>query len=93
VRTLVYPTNPKDLEEVHTLQDAIKVGQNSPGDALPVLGATVDSKRMFGDKDQVDPVRHLIGTARGFGYLPVRRRSISSSRRARTTAPQSTGST
>jgi len=31
VRTLVDPTNPKDLEQVHILQDAIKVSQNSPG--------------------------------------------------------------
>ena len=31
VRTLVDPINPKDLEQVHILQDAIKVSQNSPG--------------------------------------------------------------
>src|SRR5262249_16626998 len=57
VRTLVDPTNPKDLEEVLTLQDAVKVSQNGPGrfevpnwdeasrkkvhDALLVLGETV----------------------------------------------------
>jgi hypothetical protein len=87
VRILVDPTNPQDLEEVHTLQNAIKVSQNSPGrfevpnwdqtgrkkihDALQVLGETVpDMKRMYGNKDQVDPVRHLIGTAAGFGGLP-----------------------
>jgi hypothetical protein len=56
VRTLVDPTNPKDLEKVHTLQDAINVSQNNPGrfevpnwdqasrknvhDALLVLGET-----------------------------------------------------
>ena len=30
IRTLVDPTNPKDLEEVHKLQDAIQVEQKSP---------------------------------------------------------------
>ena len=29
-----------------------------------------DTKRMFGKKDQVDPVRHLIGTASGWGGNP-----------------------
>jgi hypothetical protein len=87
VRTLIDPTNPKDVEEVHELQDAIKVEQKSPGkfevpnwdpasqkkvrDALLVLGSTLpDSKRMFGPKDQVDPVRHLIGTAMAWGGNP-----------------------
>jgi hypothetical protein len=62
------------------------VSQNSPGrfevpnwdqasrrkvhDALLVLGETIDTRRMFGTKDQVDPVRHLIGTAIGWGGLP-----------------------
>jgi hypothetical protein len=37
-------------------------------DALLRLGPFVpDSRRMFGDKAQVDPVRHLIGTAAGWG--------------------------
>ena len=31
VRTLVDPNNPADLDEVHRLQDAINVNQNSPG--------------------------------------------------------------
>jgi hypothetical protein len=40
-------------------------------DALLVLGETVpDTKRMNGTKDQVDPVRHLIGTALGGFGLP-----------------------
>ena len=40
-------------------------------DALLVLGSTLpDSKRMFGRKDQVDPVRHLIGTAMAWGGNP-----------------------
>lgn len=87
VRTLIDPASPKDLEEVHKLQDAIQVEQKSPGkyevpnwdpaspkmvrDALLVLGSTLpDSKRMFGRKDQVDPVRHLIGTAMAWGVNP-----------------------
>jgi hypothetical protein len=87
MRTLVDPTSPKDLEEVHALQDAIKVSQKSPSrfevpnwdqasgkkvhDALLVLGETVpDTKRMFGNRVNVDPVRHLIGTAILWGSLP-----------------------
>jgi hypothetical protein len=35
------------------------------------MGRTLrDSKRMFGDVGDVDPVRHLIGTAGGFGGNP-----------------------
>ena len=57
VRTLVDPADPKDIERVHSLQDAIKVSQKSAGkfevpnwdqasqkkvrDALLVLGATI----------------------------------------------------
>jgi hypothetical protein len=87
VRTLIDPANPKDLGEVHNLQDAIRVEQKSPGkfevpdwdhasqkkvrDALLVLGSTLpDSKRMFGPKAEVDPVRHLIGTAMAWGGNP-----------------------
>jgi hypothetical protein len=88
LRTFVDQTNPKDLEEVHALQDAAKISQ--PGgtgsfevpdwdrasqkkvrDALITLAATVpDTKRTFGSKTQVDPVRHLIGTATGWGGNP-----------------------
>jgi hypothetical protein len=87
VRTLVDPENSKDIDEVHKLQDAIKVEQKSPGkfevpdwdavsqkrvrDALLVLGATLpDSKRMFGTRTDVDPVRHLIGSAMAWGGNP-----------------------
>lgn len=57
VRTLVDPQSPQDLDEVHKLQDAMKVSQRSPGtfetpkwdlasqkkvrDALLVLGSTI----------------------------------------------------
>ncbi len=89
VRTLVDPANPKDLAEVHALQDAIKVSQKSPGkfevqnwdevsqkrirDALLVLSSTTGGfKNAFGPKGQVDPVRHLIATAAGWGGNPDR---------------------
>jgi hypothetical protein len=87
VRTLVDPANPKDVQEVHALQDAIKVSQKSAGkfeipswdpgsqkkvrDALLVLGSTIpDFKKAFGTKAEVDPIRHLIGTAVGWGGNP-----------------------
>jgi hypothetical protein len=88
VRTLVDPNDPKDVDEVHRLQDAIKVKQpGGPGklqlpnwdqasqkmvrDALLVLNSTLpDLKKAGGRKDQVDPVRHLIGTAAGWGLNP-----------------------
>jgi hypothetical protein len=90
VRTLVDPANPKDLEQVHALQDAIKVSQNNPGrfdvpnwdqasqkkmrDALLVLRAPVvtrNTKRTFGNRGEVDPVRHLIEIAAvGVSGLP-----------------------
>jgi hypothetical protein len=82
------PSDPKDLEQAHALQDAVKVRQ--PGgpekfevpnwdqvsrkkiaDALTVLGATlVDWRDAAGRKDEVDPVRHLIVTATGWGLNP-----------------------
>jgi len=45
--------------------------QKKVRDSLLVLGSTLpDSKRMFGRKDEVDPVRHLIGTAMAWGGNP-----------------------
>jgi hypothetical protein len=45
--------------------------QKKVRDALLVLNTTLaDTRRMFGTKDQVDPVRHLIGTAMGWGGNP-----------------------
>jgi hypothetical protein len=42
--------------------------QKKVRDGLLLMGSTLpDSKRMFGDVADVDPVRHLIGTAGGFG--------------------------
>lgn len=46
--------------------------QSKVRDALKVLGSTLDdSTRMFGSKDEVDPVRHLIGAAIGWGGNPT----------------------
>jgi hypothetical protein len=87
VRTLVDPIDPKDVAEVHVLQDGIKAEQTGAGkfeipnwdqasqkkvrDALIVLATTIpDFKKAFGTKDQVDPIRHLIGTAAAWGGNP-----------------------
>jgi hypothetical protein len=87
VRTLVDPNDPKDLDEVHKFQDAIKVSQKDAGklelpnwdqtslkevrDALLLLAKHTDGfQRSFGTKDSVDPIKHLIGTAAGWGGNP-----------------------
>lgn len=87
IRTLIDPSDPNDVKQVHALQDAIKIDQEETGklelpnwdpvsqkkvrEALVALGATTpDFRRAFGAKDQVDPVRHLIGTATGWGGNP-----------------------
>jgi len=89
IRTLVDPKDPKDVQQVHVLQDAIKVSQKNAGkfevpnwdpasqkkvrDALLVLGSTIpDFKKAFGTKQEVDPIRHLIGSASGWGGNPDR---------------------
>jgi hypothetical protein len=44
------------------------VSQKKVRDALIVLAGTLpDTRRMFGPQNQVDPVRHLIGSATGWG--------------------------
>ena len=86
VRTLVDPADASDVSRAHALQDAIKVEKNPGSftvphwdevsqkkvrDALLVLASTLpDSKGMFGARGQVEPVRHLIGTAMGWGGNP-----------------------
>lgn len=87
IRTLVDPADPKDVQQVHALQDAIKASQKSAGtftvpawdaasqkkvrDALLVLSSTIpDFKKAFGTKQEVDPIRHLIATAAGWGGNP-----------------------
>jgi len=86
IRTLVDPNDSRDLEQTHALQDKIKVIQKGTGKfevpnwdrdsllkvrkALLVLGEGIDSKNMFGARDKVDPVKHLIGSAVGWGGAP-----------------------
>lgn len=89
LRTLVNPDDPADVEQVHALQDAVKVEQKEIGrfdppkwdstsqkrvrEALLVLyNLTPDQNRMFGGRGEVDPVRHLIGAAGGWGGNPER---------------------
>ena len=93
---------------VHALQDAITIDQPAAqGSSRFRIGtasqsrsarrcsscATLpDTRRMFGAKDEVDPVRRLIGAASAWGGNPPRRtRSISMSRPRRTTARPSIG--
>ncbi len=48
-------------------------GQGRVRDALTALGASLpDWRRTFGARNQVDPVRHLVGTAVGWGGNPER---------------------
>ena len=48
-----------------------QASQKKVRDALLVLGSTLpDFKGAFGTKDEVDPVRHLIGTAAAWGGNP-----------------------
>ncbi len=50
-----------------------EASRETVGKGLKLMGSTLtDSKRMFGDIGDVDPVRHLIGTAGGFGGNPER---------------------
>ena len=79
VRILVDPKDPADLREAHRLQDAIGVEQATPGrfevprwdpasqakarDALALLGSLGGTRAMFGSREQVDPIDHLIGSA------------------------------
>jgi hypothetical protein len=87
IRTFVDPNDPKDIDEVHKLQDAIKVEQKAAGklglpnwdqaslkeirDALLVLAKHLNNFRhAFGAKGQVDPIKHLVGTASGWGGNP-----------------------
>jgi hypothetical protein len=87
IRTLLDPNDPNDLNQVHALQDAIKVSQQNVGrlelpnwdqasqkeirEALLVLAKHTNGfRRAFGTREQVDPIKHLIGTAAGWGGNP-----------------------
>jgi hypothetical protein len=53
------------------IPDWDQVSQKKVRDSLLLMGSTLtDSKRMFGDVGDVDPIRHIIGTAGGFGGNP-----------------------
>lgn len=55
-----------------TMPDYDPASFDAVREALLALGRTVSgTEHMFGTKDEVDPVRHLIGTAIGWGGLPV----------------------
>jgi len=48
-----------------------QASQKKVREALLMLGTTLpDTRRMFGSREQVDPVRHLIGTAMAWGGNP-----------------------
>lgn len=52
-----------DPTSLKTMRDALN--------ALAAANGGLDSAKMFGRKDQVDPVQHLIGTAAGWGGNPL----------------------
>jgi len=55
----------------YTHPDYDKESYQTTYDALLVLGRGVpDARATFGSKEEVDPVRHLLGTAWGWGGLP-----------------------
>jgi hypothetical protein len=88
IRILVNPSDPNDVAQVNTLQDAVKVeqpggsgkfevpdwdkaSQKKVSDALVVLGSTLpDWRRAAGRRGEVDPIRHPIVTATGWGLNP-----------------------
>jgi hypothetical protein len=52
-----------DPDSLKKIRDALN--------ALVTANGGIDSARMFGRKDKVDPVQHLLGTASGWGGNPV----------------------
>ena len=55
----------------YTHPDYDKESYRTTYDALLVLGRGIpDARATFGSKEEVDPVRHLLGTAWGWGGLP-----------------------
>lgn len=86
IRTLADPENAQDTKAANGVQDAIKVEQANAGrfevpnwdqasqdkarDALSALGALGGTVNRFGNRQEVDPFDHLIGTAIGWGGNP-----------------------
>jgi hypothetical protein len=87
-RIFADPTDPKDVDRVHALQDAVEISQRGgPGRFEFPIGtrparrksttqfgrsgeSDPDLRPAFGSTAQVDPVRHLIGTASVSGGNP-----------------------
>jgi hypothetical protein len=84
IRTFVDPNDPKDMDKVHALQDAVMAEQKGTGtfefpnwdpvsqkkvrdELIKRAAAVPDTKGMFGPRGKVDPERHLIGSATGWG--------------------------
>ncbi len=88
IRILVDPGNPNDLAEARALQDEIASSQERVGrlevpgwdpaslrklrESLQAEGRNIDSRRMFGAKDDVDAARHRIGSAIAWGGKPAK---------------------
>ena len=84
-RLFVDPADPGDIAAVNAIQDALDVEAGSSGphpdydpETLDATRALLnqlatgipDSRGTFGPRGEVDPVRHLVGTAFGWGGLP-----------------------
>ncbi|WP_076258961.1 DUF1254 domain-containing protein [Intrasporangium flavum] len=62
-----------DSAEPYVMPDHDQPSLDETRQALLALARNLrGSERMFGSPDEVDPVRHLIGTAAGWGGLPTR---------------------
>ena len=62
---------PEGYRQLRRCRIGIRSSQKKVRDALLVLASTIpDFKKAFGTKDEVDPVRHLIGTAAAWGGNP-----------------------
>jgi hypothetical protein len=87
IRIFVDPADPEDVKTVNELQDQVLVEAKASGPyahpeydessrqrvhaAVTALGEGISTVGMFGSPSEVDPVRHLIGTAVGWGGLPT----------------------
>jgi para-nitrobenzyl esterase len=86
IRTLANPEDPEDMAAAHRVQDAIQVRQEKSGTfeipqwdstsrdrvraALTTLGEAGGMTDMFGKRQTVDPIDHVIGAAVGWGGNP-----------------------
>jgi hypothetical protein len=85
MRTFVDPSDPDDVATVNALQDELVLETNasrsythprySEDDRVRIFDASAqigiqDTTGAFGRREDVDPIRHLIGTTIGWGGLP-----------------------